>query len=190
MPQIEVTFDIDANGILHVSAKDLGTGKEQKITITASSGLNESEIKQMVKDAEVHADDDRKRREDAETRNMAENVSYQTEKLLKEHGEKIGSGQKGKAEAALQALRDAIKSGDTAEMKSKLEKLNAEMQAISAEMYSKVRPDQAKGGEAKGASSDDRQAGQTQTEGGGGSDKGDVIDADFEMVDDNGKKKR
>jgi molecular chaperone DnaK len=189
VPQIEVTFDIDANGILHVSAKDLGTGKEQKITITASSGLNENEIRQMVKDAEVHAEDDKKRREEVETRNTAENVAYQTEKLLNEHGAKIGSKQKAKAEEALKALKDAIKSGKADEMKHRMEALNTEMQAVSSELYSKVRPDQAGGAQSAESAAQEREETGTKAEGGGGSDKGDVIDADFEMVDDNGKKK-
>jgi len=186
MPQIEVTFDIDANGILHVTAKDLGTGKEQKITITASSGLNDSEVQKMVKDAQQYAQDDKKRRESAETRNMAENLAYQTEKLLKEQGDKIASDKKSKVDSAVSALKDAIKGGKTEEMKSRMEELNAAMQAVSSDLYSQAKT-------RRGATADAGKA----PEGGDGSGKedatsakkkdGDVIDADFEMVDDQKK---
>src|SRR5262249_26330374 len=101
VPQIEVTFDIDANGILHVSAKDLGTGKEQKITITASSGLSKDDIEKMRKDAESHAEDDKQRREEIETRNEADNAVYRSEKMLKESGDKISGNEKSKLEAAI-----------------------------------------------------------------------------------------
>src|SRR5690242_3159551 len=135
VPQIEVTFDIDANGILHVSAKDLGTGKEQKITITASSGLTKDEIEKMRKDAEEHADDDKKRREEIETRNEADNAVYRSEKMLKESADKISGDDKGKIESAVNEVKEALKGSDAAAIKSASEKLNEAWQAVSAELY-------------------------------------------------------
>src|SRR4051812_43761045 len=135
MPQIEVTFDIDANGILHVSAKDLGTGQEQKITIAASSGLSKEEIEKMRKDAELHADEDQKQRQEIETRNEADNAVYRTEKMLKENAEKISGDNKSKIEKALSDVKDALKGTDTAVIKSASEKLNEAWQAVSAELY-------------------------------------------------------
>ncbi len=114
VPQIEVTFDIDANGILHVSAKDLGTGKEQKITITASSGLSKDEIEKMRKDAEAHAEDDKKRREEIETRNEADNAVYRSEKMLKDNADKISGADKSKIEDAIKEVKEAVKGGDAA----------------------------------------------------------------------------
>jgi len=134
VPQIEVAFDIDANGILNVSAKDLGTGKEQKITITASSGLSDDEVKNMVDDAERYAEEDKAKRESVETKNMSENVVYQSEKLLKEQGENLDADKKAKVESAIADLKKAIEGNNTEEMKAKLETLNTEMQAISQEM--------------------------------------------------------
>src|SRR6202795_2811800 len=114
MPQIEVTFDIDANGILHVNAKDLGTGKEQKITITAASGLSKDEIEKMRKDAEAHADDDKKRREEIETRNEADNAVYRSEKMLKDNKDKISEADRAKIEAAVNESKEALKGTDSA----------------------------------------------------------------------------
>src|SRR5437867_6746792 len=174
VPQIEVTFDIDANGILHVSAKDLGTGKEQKITITASSGLSKEEIEKMRKDAEAHAEDDRKRREEIEARNEADNLLYRTEKLLKDNADKLSGDDKSKLDKAVAAVKEALKGSDGAAIKSASEKLNEAWQAVSAELY-KAASEKAKAG--KGA-------GQAPGEGGGKS-KGDkeepIIDA--EVVD-------
>ena len=196
VPQIEVAFDIDANGILHVSAKDLGTGREQKITITASSGLSESEIKEMVKDAELHADEDRKQREAAETRNMAENTVYQTEKLLKEQGDKVPADKKQKIEQALERVRTAIKANNTDDMKSALEALTSDVQAFSADLYAKARTshDGAKGGDQPEGPGGDApphaKPGDENAGGGKGFGKdGETIDADFEMVDDDKKRK-
>jgi len=135
MPQIEVTFDIDANGILHVGAKDLGTSKEQKITITASSGLAKDEIEKMRKDAEAHADEDKKHREEVETRNEADNAVYRSEKLLKETGDKISGDDKAKIEKAVADVKEALKGSDAAAIKSAAEKLNEAWQAVSAELY-------------------------------------------------------
>ncbi|MBA4147951.1 MAG: molecular chaperone DnaK [Verrucomicrobia bacterium] len=135
MPQIEVTFDIDANGILHVNAKDLGTGKEQKITITASSGLSKDEIEKMRKDAELHAEEDKQRREEIETRNEADNTVYRTEKLLKDSGDKISADGKAKIEGPLNEVKEALKGSDSAAIKSASEKLNAAWQEVSTELY-------------------------------------------------------
>ena len=135
VPQIEVTFDIDANGILHVGAKDLGTGKEQKISITASSGLSKEEVEKMRKDAEAHAEDDKTRLEEIQTRNEADNSVYRTEKLLKESADKLSADDKGKIETAMNAVKEALKGSDAAAIKSSSEKLNEVWQAISTELY-------------------------------------------------------
>ena len=187
VPQIEVSFDIDANGILNVSAKDLGTGKEQKITITASSGLSDDEITNMVTDAEKHAEEDQKRRESVEAKNMAENMVYQTEKLLKEQEDKISGDNKTKVEAAIEELKTAIKSDDAEEIKAKMDALNKEMQAISADLYAQAKTDQAEAGEGEAAEAGGGAAEEEQAE---KKEDGDVIDADFEMVDDDNKKKK
>jgi molecular chaperone DnaK len=135
MPQIEVTFDIDANGILHVSAKDLGTGKEQKITITASSGLSKDEIEKMRRDAESHADEDKKRREEIEQRNEADNAVYRSEKMLKDNADKISGSDKSRIEEAVKEVREALKGQDVGVIRSASEKLNEAWQAVSAELY-------------------------------------------------------
>ena len=175
VPQIEVTFDIDANGILHVSAKDLGTGKEQKITITASSGLSKDEIEKMRKDAEMHADDDRKQREEIEVRNEADNAVYRTEKMLKDNADKISGDEKSKIESAVNEVKEALKGSDAAAIKSASERLNEAWQSVSAELY-KAAAEKARA--AKGSTD------KAPSEGPAGKskdDKGDVIDA--EVVD-------
>src|SRR5512133_563708 len=130
MPQIEVTFDIDANGILHVSAKDLGTGKEQKITITASSGLSKDEIEKMRRDAEAHADEDKKQREEVELRNEADNAVYRSEKMLKDSADKISGADKSKIETAIKEVKEALKGGDAGAIRTANEKLNEVWQAV------------------------------------------------------------
>jgi molecular chaperone DnaK len=135
VPQIEVSFDIDANGILHVSAKNLGTGKEQKITITASSGLSKAEIEKMRQDGELHAEDDRKRKEELETRNEADNAVYRTGKMVKDNADKLSADDKGKLESAANAVKEALKGTDTAAIKTASEKLNETWQAVSTELY-------------------------------------------------------
>jgi molecular chaperone DnaK len=135
VPQVEVTFDIDANGILHVGAKDLGTGKEQKITITASSGLSKDEIEKMRRDAEAHADEDKAKKEEVETRNEADGAVYRSEKMLKDNGDKISGDDKGKIEKAAADVKEALKGSDSAAIKSAAEKLNEAWQAVSAELY-------------------------------------------------------
>ena len=181
-PQIEVTFDLDANGILNVSAKDLGTGKEQKITITASSGLSKEEIERMRKDAEMHEAEDAKRKEEVETRNNAENMSYQIEKLLKENADKIPANAKEPVEKALADLKEALKSGSIDEIRAKQEALTKAMDAVTQGMYS-----QQAGG---GAGPQPGAAGAQQEppkEESSGKSKDDVIDADFTMMDDKKK---
>ncbi len=138
VPQIEVTFDIDANGILNVSAKDLGTGKEQKIVITASSGLSKDEVERMRRDAESHADDDKKRREEVEVRNEADNTAYRAEKFAKDNGDQLG-GAKSAIEEGAKNLREALKGSDVAAIRSALDKLNETMQGASAELYKQAQ---------------------------------------------------
>jgi molecular chaperone DnaK len=182
MPQIEVTFDIDANGILHVNAKDLGTGKEQKITITASSGLSKDEVEKMRKDAEAHAEEDRLQQEAIEARNEADNSVYRTEKMLKDNADKISGDDKGKIEKAVVDVKEALKGSDAAAIKSASEKLNEAWQSVSAELY-KAAAEKARAGKGGGEGT------QTSTGGAPGSDsgakqskdEGPVIDA--EVVD-------
>jgi molecular chaperone DnaK len=176
VPQVEVTFDIDANGILHVSAKDLGTGKEQKITITASSGLNKDEVEKMRKDAELHAEEDKKQRESIELRNEADSAVYRSEKMLKENADKISGDDKGKIEKAVADVKEALKGTDAAAIKSASEKLNEAWQAVSAELY-KAAAEKAR---AAKAGAGPTPGGGHETKGGkGGGDS--VIDA--EVVD-------
>lgn len=135
VPQIEVSFDIDANGIVHVSAKDMGTGKEQKIRIESSSGLSEDEIERMVKDAEAHAEEDKKLKESIEAKNIANSLIYQTEKSLKEYGEKITSEDKEAIENKIKELKDALEGSDIALIKSKTEELQQASYKIAEMMY-------------------------------------------------------
>jgi molecular chaperone DnaK len=176
MPQIEVTFDIDANGILHVTAKDKATGKENKIKIQASSGLNEAEIQRMVKDAEAHAEEDRKTLELVNARNQAEAMVHSTKKSLKDYGDKLDAGEKEKIEAALKEAEAALKSEDKAEIEAKAQALAQAAQKLGEKMYA------------------DEQAKQQQTQQSGGAqapgedaakkDDGNVVDAEFTEVKD------
>ncbi|AFG38011.1 molecular chaperone DnaK [Spirochaeta africana] len=176
VPRIEVTFDIDANGILHVSAKDLGTGKEQKIRIESSSGLNEDEIEKMVKDAEANAEEDRKARETAEARNEADSLVYTTEKSLQDYGDKISAEDKAAIEAAVQELKNALENGSADEIKGKSEELQKASHRLAEEIYKSSQAEQqAGGGDAAGAEQA-QQAGGDSSEG--------VEDADYEVVDD------
>ena len=184
VPQIEVTFDIDANGILHVSAKDLGTGKEQKITITASSGLSDEEIKKMVKDAEAHASEDQKKRDGIEAKNRADAMVYEAEKFVKENGDKISADNKAKLEEAANKLKETIKTDDADKIKADLETLTNAMQAAGTELYSKQQQQQPPPGAGP-------EAGAEAGPSGGGAEQpkdDNVIDADFTMVDDDKKK--
>ena len=172
VPQIEVTFDIDANGILNVGAKDLGTGKEQSIRITASSGLSEEEIETMVKDAELHSSEDKKKRELIEARNQADGLVYTTEKALKEHGEKVDEDTKKAIENALEDLKKAMESESPEEIKTKTEALATASHKLAEAMYQQAKSET------------------DAAEGNGGDSAGpkeDVVDAEFEEVDDDKK---
>jgi len=151
MPQIEVGFDIDVNGILHVSAKNLGTGKEQKITITASSGLSKDEIEKMRKDGELHAAEDQKHKEELETRNDADSAVYRTEKILKDNADKISTEKKGKLETAASAVREALKGSDPTAIKAAGEKLNETWQSVSTELYKTAEKQNRPGSDSLGA---------------------------------------
>ena len=169
VPQVDVTFDIDANGILNVSAKDLGTGKEQSIVITASSGLSDEEIEKMVKDAELHASDDQKKRELIEARNQADGLVYTTDKALKEHGDKVDEETRKSIETALEELKTAIEGEEPEAIKSKTEALATASQKLGEVVYQQAQSEAEAGSEdaADGDQKDD-----------------DVVDAEFEEVDD------
>ena len=174
IPQIEVTFDIDANGILHVSAKDRATNKEQSIRIEASSGLSESEIKEMVKDAESHADEDKKRREAVEARNRADSMAYEAEKQLKENGDKFTQELRGKIESAVSDLKDALKGDDAARIGTASEALQKVMHEAATHLYQQAGP--APGAQAEGEAPPQ---GEPKKKGPGGDG---AVDADFEVV--------
>ncbi|MCC6610987.1 MAG: molecular chaperone DnaK [Burkholderiales bacterium] len=175
MPQIEVTFDIDANGILHVSAKDKATGKENKITIKANSGLNEDEIQRMVKDAEAHAAEDRKTHELVNARNQADTLAHTVRKSLAEHGDKIGADEKSRIEAALKDVEEALKSDDKAHIEAKTEALSAAAQKLGEKMHA-----EAQAGAAPGAAEAGAEAGRKKAD-------ENVVDAEFTEVKDGGK---
>jgi molecular chaperone DnaK len=172
MPQIEVTFDIDANGIVHVSAKDLATQKEQSIKITASSGLSKEEVEKLVKDAQAHTEDDKKRRKAAEAKNQADNLLYQTEKNLKEHGDKISAEDRTKIEDAVTALKKAMEGTDPDAIESATQTLTSASHKLAEEMYKKASASSATGAEAAGAESPN-----------GAKTDEKVVDAEFEEVD-------
>jgi len=174
VPQIEVTFDIDANGILHVSAKDLGTGKEQSISIQKPGGLTDAEIERMIKDAELHAEEDRKRKEEVETRNNAEALINAAEKTLKEAGDAATEDQKSKVNAAIDDLKKALEGKDSEEIKAKTEALQEAVYPISTAMYKKAQQAQQAAGGA--GSADAKSPDET------------VVDADYEVVDDEKRK--
>jgi molecular chaperone DnaK len=142
MPQIEVAFDIDANGILNVSAKDLGTGKEQKIEIKGGSGLDETEVEQMIKDAEAHAEEDRKQRELAEARNIGENAAYSAEKQLGELGDQVDESAKTEIEGAIKEVRESLESDDAAQIKAKTDALQAAFHRVSERIYQAAAAEQ------------------------------------------------
>jgi molecular chaperone DnaK len=170
VPQIEVSFDIDANGIVNVRAKDLGTNKEQSITIQSSSGLSEEEVEKMIKDAEENAEADKKRREEIDLRNAADQLVFQTDKTLKDLGDNISDDEKQKAEAAKDVLKQALEGEDLEDIKAKKEALEQEVQALSTKLYEQAQ----------------QQAQQAQGEEQAGSDD-DVVDAEYEEVDDEEK---
>ena len=179
VPQIEVTFDIDANGIVHVSAKDLGTGKEQKIRIESSSGLSEQEIDRMVKDAEAHAAEDKKARDTIEAKNNGESVVYATEKALKDYGDKISADERGRIESALQELKDALTNSNATaeELKSKTEKVQQASMELGQKVYEAAQAQQQAGSQSAGSTS---QENTSSSSGDNGAD--DAVDADFEEV--------
>lgn len=179
VPQIDVSFDIDANGIVHVSAKDLGTGKEQKIRIESSSGLSEEEINRMVQDAEKHAEEDKKKKEEVEAKNNADHMIYQTEKLLKESGDKLQPSDKSEIESKVSALKSAIESNNTDNIKKSTDELQTSWSKASETLYKQ-------GQQAGGQTEQQSQANET-TEDTGRKDES-VVDADYEVVDDNDKK--
>ena len=183
VPQIEVTFDIDANGILNVSAKDLGSGKEQKISITGSSGLSKDEVERMQRDAEAHAAEDAKAKEAVETRNNADSLAYQCEKQLKELGDKVPGNLKKDVEDGIAKVREALKGSDTDAIKSAADSLQSKFQEVSSELYKQASAQQAPP-PPQGGSADPG----PQASSGGAQKEGDVVDAEFEMVDEDKKK--
>ena len=185
VPQIEVTFDIDANGIVHVSAKDLGTGKEQSVRIESSSGLSESEIERMVKEAEANAEADKKEREKVDARNEGDSMVYATEKTLKELGDKVNAAEKQKIEDAVAALKQALAGDNVEDIKAKTEALKQASYKIAEEVYKQQAAAQGAQGAAQGSSSgssDSSSAGSGNSNGGAASGKAD--DVDYEVVDD------
>ncbi|EPF31219.1 chaperone dnaK [Treponema maltophilum ATCC 51939] len=185
VPQIEVTFDIDANGIVHVSAKDLGTGKEQSVRIESSSGLSESEIERMVKEAEANAEADKKEREKVDARNEGDSMVYATEKTLKELGDKVNAAEKQKIEDAVAALKQALSGDNVEDIKAKTEALKQASYKIAEEVYKQQAAAQGAQGAAQGSSSgssDSSSAGSGNSNGGAASGKAD--DVDYEVVDD------
>ncbi len=183
VPQIEVTFDIDANGIVHVSAKDLGTGKEQHIRIESSSGLSESDIDRMVKEAEANAEADKREREKIEARNEADSMVYTTEKTLKDMGDKVSAADREQIEAAVAALKRELESGDTESIKAKTEELKQASYKIAEEMYKAQAAAQGAQGGADGQG-DGGYAGSAQS---AGPEKGSADDVDYEVVNDDNK---
>ena len=180
MPQVEVTFDIDANGILHVSAKDLGTGKDQKITIQGSSGLSKDEVEKMTKEAELNAAEDKKRREAVEARNQLDTAVYQLEKTLKDAGDKLPAERKSHVEGVLAEAKKALEGGDAEKMKAALENLSK----AGAEFYAEAQAAAQAAGKSAGHGGAADAAGPAKPE-----KKADVVDADFEVVDDEKGKK-
>jgi molecular chaperone DnaK len=169
VPQIEVTFDIDANGIVNVSAKDMATNKEQKITITASSGLSKDEVDRMMREAESHSDEDKKRKEEIETRNQADQAVYVGDKTLRESGEKLGAAERAAIESAINDLKSAIEQNDIPGMKRRMEALNQAQHKAAEAMY------RAASGQAAGSAGS---AGPDQQASSGPASNGDVIDAE------------
>ena len=189
VPQIEVSFDIDANGIVHVSAKDLGTGNSQQVTITASSNLSDEDIDKAVKDAEKFAEEDKKRKEEVEVRNNADSLVYQTEKTIKDLGDKVAADDKAKLEGGIQALKDAISAGEISGIKTATEKLQNDSYEVFGKIY---QQQQAQQGAPGGAGFDPNQAGgqgfnQNYNPGGAPGGDDNVVDADYEVVDDDKK---
>ena len=182
VPQIEVTFDIDANGIVNVSAKDLGTGTEQHITITSSSNMSKDDIEKAVKEAEQYAAQDKKMKEDVETRNQADQMVYQSEKTLNEMGDKIPAEDKSKVQAGIDKLKEALKGTDTAAIKTATDELTQDFYAVSEKLYQQANPQGAQGGAQAGPDMGGQQA--------GGAQDGQYYDADYKVVDDDDQNKK
>ncbi|MEO7275440.1 MAG: Hsp70 family protein, partial [Vicinamibacterales bacterium] len=170
VPQIEVTFDIDANGIVNVSAKDTATQKEQKIQITSSSGLSKDEVDRMMREADAHADEDKKRKEEIETRNRADGAAYAAERFVKDSGEKLAAGDRAPIESAIEELRKAIESNDAAAMQTKMDALNTVQHKAAEAMY--------KSASATGGGEGQPGGDPSASAGAGGHNQGDVIDAE------------
>jgi molecular chaperone DnaK len=184
VPQIEVTFDIDANGIVHVSAKDLGTGKEQKIRIESSSGLSKDEVERFVKEAESHAEEDKKKQEFIQGKNNLDNLIYSVEKSLKEYGDKIDAGEKSKIEGALKEAKETLKSEDVSAIKQATDKLTNASHAIAQKMYEAAAKE-------KGSAKPNPEGTSSEGESSGADgEKSNVVDADYEVVDEDDEKKR
>ena len=182
VPQIEVTFDIDANGIVNVSAKDLGTGTEQHITITSSSNMSKDDIEKAVKEAEQYAAQDKKMKEDVETRNQADQMVYQSEKTLNEMGDKIPAEDKSKVQAGIDKLKETLKGTDTAAIKTATDELTQDFYAVSEKLYQQANPQGAQGGAQAGPDVGGQQA--------GGAQDGQYYDADYKVVDDDDQNKK
>ena len=186
VPQIEVTFDIDANGIVHVTAKDRGTGREQKITISGGSALSKDEIERMVKDAEAHAEEDKTRREETETRNLGESLVFSTEKFLSESGDKVSPSCRTPVDEALVALKDAIKPDSGAskdDIQAKIDTLNTKSQEMGAAMYA-AAAEQGESGDVPGAEAHAERGTRTDDGGQPATDAGDDDVVDAEVVED------
>ena len=182
VPQIEVTFDIDANGIVNVSAKDLGTGNAQHITITSSSNMSKDDIEKAVKEAEQYAAQDKKMKEDVEVRNQADQMVYQSEKTLSEMGDKIPAEDKNKVQAGIDKLKEALKGTDTAAIKAATDALTQDFYAVSEKLYQQANPQGAQGGAQAGPDMGGQQA--------GGAQDGQYYDADYKVVDDDDQNKK
>ena len=175
VPQIEVTFDIDANGIVHVSAKDMATGNSQNVAITASTNLTDEDIEKAVKDAEAHAEEDKKRKDEIEVKNNAESLVYNSEKTLNELGDKVSGEEKAKIENEIEATKKALESNDTEAIKEATEKLTKVFYEMSEQLYKNANPNAG----AEGAEGVDPNAGNEAN------DNGNVYDADYKVEDDN-----
>ncbi|HPM35471.1 MAG TPA: Hsp70 family protein, partial [Spirochaetota bacterium] len=182
VPQVEVTFDIDANGIVHVSAKDLGTGKEQKIRIESSSGLNEDEINKMVRDAEAHADEDKKAKELIELKNESDNMIYSVEKLLKDNASKVEAAEKEQIEKEIVNLRSALESNDVERIKTAKTAFETASHKFAERMYKEAGSAQQNAGAQQNS-----EAGSSSDGNASKSDDGKVYDADYEVVDEDKK---
>lgn len=179
VPQIEVTFDIDANGIVHVSAKDMATGNEQKVSITASTNLTDEDIDKAVKDAEAHANEDKKKKEEIEARNNAESLVYNSEKTLKDLGDKISGEEKAKVETEIDNVKKALEGTDTDKIKEATEKLTTVFYQISEKLYSQANPN---AGANTGVDPNAAETNNANTE-----NNGNVYDADYKVEDDDKK---